>query len=118
MLKNIKLELSNSNLTEEREASVMYDGTAYLTDNPNNCKVGYRLTYDPDTAEAEGTLSVVSATKTEVYRVPNWRDAPVAWAFAVQAMQTANVTPSRIRAYFEAMENGGALAPLELTATE
>lgn len=116
MEKYIYFDRPDTDADEARRAVVMYNDSTYLADNPNNCWVDYSITHSYETYQSNSvsTVSVTSACGTSSYTIPNCKDAPIAWAFAVQAMQAANVTPSRIKRYFEELENGATLAPLEL----
>lgn len=114
MEKHIYFDRPDTDADEERRAVVKYDDSIYLTNNPNNCWVDYSITHNYETRQTVSIVSVTSACGTSAYTIPNCKDAPIAWAFAVQAMQAANVTPSRIKRYFEELENGATLAPLEL----
>lgn len=108
----IKLDHSSNEFAEQRKATVMFNGNTYLTENPNNCEISYNLEFNPDTKETTGILTYCSAVNCTSYKAEDWKNAPVAWAFVVQAIQNdPMVSRSKIRNYFKGFEDGNTLKP-------
>lgn len=110
--KKIKLEHTSNDLQESR--------TANISAFHYNCEIGYGVTFKPENQDTEGIIWLRYTTDRDrslyftSHRLPNWKDAPVAWAFAVEALETTDIEPKHIRAYIEDLEKGTPLAPFKV----
>lgn len=110
--KKITLEHTSNDLQETR--------TANISAFHYNCEIGYGVTFKPESQDTDGVIWLRYTTDRDrslyftSHRLPNWKDAPVAWAFAVEALETTDIEPKHIRAYIEDLEKGTPLAPFKI----
>ena len=110
--KKITLEHTSNDLQETR--------TANISAFHYNCEIGYGVTFKPENQDTEGIIWLRYTTDRDrslyftSHRLPNWKDAPVAWAFAVEALESTDIEPKHIRAYIEDLEKGTPLAPFKV----
>lgn len=109
--KKIKLEHTSNDLQESR--------TAYISAFHYNCEIGYGVTFKHENQDTEGIIWLRYTTDRDrkLYntsqKLPNWKDAPVAWAFAVEALEATDIEPKYILTYIEDLGNGTPLAPFK-----